>query len=66
MMTGLSGFIGLLILIADVYALINVVQSRSTSNAGKAVWIVAIFVLPLLGFIAWLFFGPRGKANLSE
>ncbi|MAD47318.1 MAG: hypothetical protein CMI02_05240 [Oceanospirillaceae bacterium] len=63
MMTGLSGFFGLLILILDIYALINIVQSRGVSNAGKVVWVIAILFLPLLGFVAWLFFGPRGKAS---
>ena len=54
------GIIGLLILIADVWAIINVFQSRATP-LGKALWIVLILVLPLLGLIIWLFAGPRAR-----
>lgn len=53
--TGITGFI---LLIADVYAIINVVQAK-ISTTSKVVWTVAILLMPFLGFIAWLFFGPR-------
>ncbi|MBA2490283.1 MAG: PLD nuclease N-terminal domain-containing protein [Gammaproteobacteria bacterium] len=53
-----GGFFGLLILIADVWAIVNVVQSNDSTGI-KVVWVVAILLLPLLGFIAWLIFGPR-------
>jgi hypothetical protein len=53
-----GGIFGFLLLIADVWAIINVVQSNE-STVMKVVWVVAILVLPLLGFIAWLIFGPR-------
>ena len=59
MMIEISGVGGLLLLIADIYALINVVQSPRVSTAGKVAWVLAILFLPLLGFIAWLLFGPR-------
>ena len=53
-----GGIIGLAILIADVWAIINVFQS-SASMAAKAVWVVLILLLPVIGFIAWLVIGPR-------
>ncbi len=53
------GIGGLLLLLADVWAIINVAQS-SADNAKKAVWIVLILVLPLFGVILWFFLGPRG------
>ncbi|WGW05410.1 PLD nuclease N-terminal domain-containing protein [Tropicibacter oceani] len=53
------GFFGLLILIADLYAIYQVLTS-SASTAGKIVWTLAILILPVLGFIAWLVAGPRG------
>lgn len=53
-----GGLLGLLILIADVWAIVHVAGSH-TSIAGKTVWIVVILLLPLLGFLAWLLFGPR-------
>lgn len=59
-----GGIFGLLVLIADVWAIINVVQSNE-STVAKVVWVVAILLLPLLGLIAWLIFGPReGSARL--
>lgn len=55
-----GGFFGLLILIADVWAIINVVGSNS-STGKKVLWTVAILLLPVLGFIVWLLFGPRSQ-----
>lgn len=53
------GLIGLLLLIADVYAIVKTVQSRAGTGA-KVVWIVLIILFPVLGFLLWLLFGPRG------
>jgi len=53
-----SGILGVLVLIADVWAILNVFQSAS-STGGKALWIVLVLVLPLLGVIIWYFAGPR-------
>ena len=50
---------GLLVLAADVWAVLNIAQS-SASNEKKALWIVLVVVLPLLGLILWYFLGPRG------
>lgn len=57
-----GGVFGLLILIADIYAIIQIFQS-SASTLAKVLWIVAVLVLPLLGLIIWFFFGPKpGRA----
>ena len=53
-----GGFFGLLLLAADIWALINIIQS-SNSNNSKVIWVVAVILLPLLGVIAWFFAGPR-------
>jgi len=53
-----GGLFGLLILIADVWAIVSIVTSRATTPA-KVLWIVLILLLPLLGFLIWLLFGPR-------
>tara|TARA_R110000787_G_scaffold187322_1_gene299199 strand:+ start:1281 stop:1466 length:186 start_codon:yes stop_codon:yes gene_type:complete len=55
------GILGLLILLADLYAIYQVLTS-STSTTGKVVWTLAILILPVLGFIAWLIAGPRGAS----
>jgi hypothetical protein len=56
-----GGIIGLLILAADIWAIINIFQS-GTSTGAKVLWILAILLLPILGFIIWLVAGPRGGA----
>ena len=53
-----GGLFGLLILVADAWALLNVVGSQS-SLLGKAVWIVVILALPVLGLLIWLAVGPK-------
>lgn len=53
------GVLGLLILVLDVWAIIGIVQSGA-SNEKKALWIVLVVMLPLLGLILWFFLGPRG------
>jgi hypothetical protein len=53
-----GGFFGLLLLIADVWAIVNVVGSRSSTGA-KVLWTVLILLLPLVGFLIWLVAGPR-------
>ncbi|OQX30382.1 MAG: hypothetical protein B0D96_00500 [Candidatus Sedimenticola endophacoides] len=54
------GIIGLLILIADIYAIIKIVQS-SAAPLKKAIWIALVVVFPLVGLIAWFLLGPGGR-----
>jgi len=56
--SGISGLLGILVLIADIWAIINVFQSRATTF-NKVLWIVIVLVLPLLGLILWMLLGPR-------
>jgi len=57
-----SGLLGLLILIGDIWAIVNIVQS-SASIERKVLWIVLVLVLPFLGLLLWLMLGPRtGRA----
>ena len=55
-----GGLFALLILIADLWAVVNVLGSRA-SLVGKVLWVVAILVLPLLGLLVWLVAGPRAS-----
>lgn len=53
---------GLICLVADVWAIVNVFQS-SADTTKKVIWTVVILLLPVLGFILWFFMGPRtGKS----
>ena len=56
---GYNGLWGLLILIGDVWAIINIFQS-SASNEKKLLWTIVVLLLPVLGLILWFFLGPRG------
>ena len=58
----LKSIIGLLILIADVWAIINIVQSN-VSTGMKALWVVLVLVLPVLGLIIWYFAGPKAVSG---
>lgn len=55
-----GGLFGLLVLIADVYAIVKTVQS-SASTGTKVLWIVLILLLPILGLILWFLLGPKGR-----
>jgi len=56
------GLWGLLVLIADVWAIVSVVQSGAETGK-KVLWVVLVVVLPVLGFVLWWFLGPRaGRA----
>jgi succinate dehydrogenase/fumarate reductase cytochrome b subunit len=54
-----QGFWGVLVLIADIWAIVNIFQS-SAETGSKVLWTVLVVVLPVLGFILWWFLGPRG------
>jgi hypothetical protein len=57
-----EGLGGIIVLIADVWAIVNIFQSGA-STGNKVLWTVIVFLLPILGFILWFFMGPRtGKA----
>ena len=53
-----GGLFGLVVLIADVWAIVNIFQSGADTG-NKVLWIVVVFLLPLLGFILWYFWGPK-------
>jgi hypothetical protein len=43
-----------------VYAIIKTIDSHA-STGKKVLWIVFILLLPVLGVIVWLLFGPRRR-----
>ncbi|MCU1716212.1 PLDc N-terminal domain-containing protein [Pseudomonas sp. 5P_3.1_Bac2] len=55
-----GGLLGLVILALDIWAILSVIKS-SASLGVKLVWIVLIVILPVLGLIIWVLFGPRGS-----
>lgn len=57
-----GGIIGVIALILFIYATLKILKSGA-SDMEKAIWIVLILVLPILGFIIWLLFGPAGPGK---
>jgi len=55
---GYTGILGIIILILDIYAIIRIVQSGA-EPVWKAIWIVVVLLLPVLGLILWFLFGPK-------
>jgi hypothetical protein len=50
------GFI--IALVLALWAVFHIAQSKE-GPLGKAIWIVVVLFLPLIGFLAWLIFGPK-------
>ncbi len=53
--------LGLAIFIADVWAIVKTLQSPVTPGT-KALWVLVIFLLPVVGLVIWYFMGPRGAS----
>ncbi|MEO1138161.1 MAG: PLDc N-terminal domain-containing protein [Pseudomonadota bacterium] len=56
--TGIGGFI---LLALNIWALVSIIGSGASTGA-KVGWSLLVLLLPLLGFIVWLFIGPRSQA----
>ena len=54
------GLLGLIVLIADVWAIVNIFQSGADTGA-KVLWTVLVILLPVLGFILWYVLGPKSR-----
>jgi hypothetical protein len=53
-----GGLLGLVILAFDIYAIIKIINSGASTLA-KVIWVLVILVLPVLGLLLWLLFGPK-------
>ena len=53
-----GGLLGLIVLVADVWAIVKIVQGGG-STGSKVLWIVVILLMPVLGLLLWLLFGRR-------
>lgn len=54
----INGVFSFIILVADIWAIVNILQSRATTVM-KVLWTVIVLLLPVLGLIIWFFFGPK-------
>ncbi len=53
-----GGILGLIVLVLDIWAIVKTVQSGASTGA-KVLWILVILIFPVVGFLAWLLFGPK-------
>ncbi|MCB5187744.1 PLD nuclease N-terminal domain-containing protein [Methylobacillus caricis] len=58
----MQSIIALLILVADIYAIIKIIQS-SADTVKKILWILGVLIFPVLGLIVWYLAGPGSKTN---
>ncbi len=56
----ITGIGGLIILIADIYAIVMILQS-SAKTVEKLIWTLVVLLLPLIGLVIWYFAGPGEK-----
>ncbi len=55
-----GGFLGFIVVILDIWAIIRIVKSPATTGS-KALWVILILLLPVVGLIIWWFAGPKGN-----
>ena len=58
MQTQVTSIFGVLILFADIYAILKIAQSGA-SDGRKVLWIGVVILLPLLGLLIWYLAGPK-------
>jgi hypothetical protein len=56
----ITGIGALLILIADIYAIVMIVQSGAR-DIDRLLWVLLVLILPLIGVIVWYLAGPGRK-----
>ena len=54
------GLLGLIWLIIVVWAIVRTAQAR-VGLVVRMLWILILLVFPVIGFLFWLFLGPKGK-----
>ncbi|MEX6503312.1 PLDc N-terminal domain-containing protein [Pseudomonas zhanjiangensis] len=58
-----NGLIGLIVLVLDIWAIVNIVKS-ATDTGTKVLWVLLVLFLPVIGLIIWALAGPRGAVRL--
>ena len=61
-MLEVGGLLGLVILVLDIWAIIQILGS-SVSTGKKVLWTLLVLLLPVLGLIIWFIAGPRSSAS---
>ena len=53
-----GGILGLIILIADIWAIVQIMKGGG-STGSKLLWVLIILLLPVIGLVIWLLAGRR-------
>lgn len=54
----ITGFLGLVIFILDIVAIVKTIKSGAETPV-MVLWIAVILLLPVLGLLLWFFLGPK-------
>ena len=60
----IEGLFGVIVLVLDIWAIYKTLTSGASTGA-KVLWTLAIIILPVIGFVVWLLFGPKGPSTRS-
>ena len=54
----MGGILGLLVLVLDIVAIVDVLKS-SVDTSKKALWIILILILPVVGMVLYFLIGKK-------
>ena len=54
----MGGILGLIVLVLDIVAIVDALKS-SMDTGKKALWIILILILPLIGMVLYFLIGKR-------
>jgi len=57
----MGGILGLIVLVLDIIAIVDTLKS-SMDTGKKALWIILILVLPVIGMVLYFLIGKKGSA----
>ena len=57
----MGGILGLIVLVLDIIAVVDVLKSAMDTGK-KALWIILILILPVIGMVLYFLIGKKGSA----
>jgi hypothetical protein len=54
----MGGIVGLIVLVLDIIAIVDVLKS-SMDSGKKALWIILILILPVIGMVLYFLIGKK-------
>ncbi|MEO0751287.1 MAG: PLD nuclease N-terminal domain-containing protein [Pseudomonadota bacterium] len=63
-MLEVAGLGSVILMGLNIWALISIIGAN-VSTGTKVLWSLLVLILPVIGFIAWLLAGPRGKPSTA-